>query len=92
MTAEDFLISKLGSVSLDKEYPGNIIIKDLDGFVVMYNNKNIYLEVDYDNVWSILSKQYDMGYKDIQTFITNMMLKHLKWRPSTPEFNLSSLY
>jgi hypothetical protein len=83
-TAEEFLISKLGSVSLDKEYPGNIIIKDLEGFVVIYNRKNNWFYVDYINIWSVFEKQYNMNYTDIQLFITNMMLKHLKWRPSTP--------
>jgi hypothetical protein len=85
MTAEDFLISKLGSVSLDKEYPGNIVIKDLDGFVVMYNRKNAWFYVDYTIIWSVFEKQYNMNYTDIQLFITNMFLKHLNWRPETPE-------
>jgi len=84
LSSEDFLISKLGSVSLDKEYPGNIIIKDSEGYTVMYNRKNHYLAVDYDHIWSVLEKQYCMDYTEIKEFITNMMLKHLNWRPETP--------
>ena len=83
-TAEEFLISKLGSISLDIKEKGNIIFKDSEGFVVMYNRKNARLHVDYANVWSVLSNEYGMEYTEIQTFITDQMLKHLKWRPETP--------
>ena len=87
MTSEEFLISKLGSISVDKKYPYGIIFEDSEGYVVMYNRKNSYLYVDYTIIWSVFEKQYCMKYKDIQTFITNMMLKHLNWRPETPIAN-----
>jgi hypothetical protein len=91
-SAEEFFINKISefTISIKKErYCDNIIIiKDSEGYVVMYNRKNSYLYVDYEHVWSIFEKEYRMNYKDIQTFIIDMFLKHLNCRPEKPTWSV----
>jgi hypothetical protein len=85
ISLEEFFLSKLGSISLDSKNPGNIVVKDLDDFVVMYNNKeNGYLAVDYNSIWSVFEKKYRLQPYEIESFITMLILKHLKWRISKP--------
>ena len=87
---EEFFLNELSklTISIDKKYPGNIVFKDNDGYVVMYNRKNICLDVDYDSIWSVLEKKYGIQYYETQSFITYQMLKHLNWRPETPKVHL----
>jgi hypothetical protein len=84
--AEMFLLSKICSVSVDRKHKSNIIFKDSEGYVVMYNIKGDCLAVDYNNIWLVLEEE---GIKPgkISNFIANWFLKYIMWWPEIPKSN-----
>jgi hypothetical protein len=91
ISTEAFFVSILEklTISLDVEYLGNIIFKDIEGFTWMYyNKKNDILYVSYESIWNILYTEYNMKYSDTQTLILDMLWKHLKWKVKTPLISL----
>jgi hypothetical protein len=86
ISAEAFFVSVLEklTISLDVEYLGNIIFKDIEGFTWMYYNKrNDVLYVSYESIWSIFYKEYTMSHSGVKTLIRNELYKHLKWSVKT---------
>jgi hypothetical protein len=83
MTNEEFFLSKLVTVSMDKQYPGNTIFKDSNSYVVMYNIKEDFLQVHF-SIWYVFVRVYKMKHEDVRIFIVDMFKKHLHWIPARP--------
>jgi hypothetical protein len=70
-------------IEIDDNEP-NLIFYKKNGKVVfrlyydLINKERIYFYCDYNLVWSIFEKKYNINYYEIQEFINSMVEKYLK--------------
>ena len=50
----------------------------------LFEINNSYIWINYPLAWSIFEKEYNMNYKDVQYFMKDMLLIHLKIDKTTP--------
>ncbi len=49
-----------------------------------YNQRNGYTWIRWSLIWSVFEKEYDMEYDEIELFMKDMLLTHLKIKETTP--------
>jgi len=80
---ENFELDKLESV-VHSDYPNSIFFRK-DGVVVMeLNRKNEYFWFDYDEIWSIFKRFFNMDNKEIQSFLRYWLEDTFKIESLTP--------
>lgn len=65
-------------------YPNRIFGFRDDEYVWEYDFKNNYLWLRYSTVWSVLEKEYDLDYSEIQSIVKNEVEEHFKRKGVTP--------
>ncbi len=61
-------------------------------WLINYNQKIGCTCIRYSLIWSVFDKEYDMKYEEIQQFIKDMLLTHLKIEGTTPLYNLLQFF
>lgn len=80
-----FLREKINGMTIRFEPESESIFFDKDDKTLFeYDKKNKKILVSYSHIWSILSNEYNMDYKDIQDFITREVLQALNLIPVIP--------
>ena len=55
-----------------------------DKYLAEYDEKDRNLWINYDIIWSVFEKEYNMKDIDIRSFIKSMVEKHFKLKDVTP--------
>ena len=70
---------------IDGLYPNSIFLKK-DGVILFEQDlKDGWLICNFELVWSIFEKEYNMNYKEIQSFIKNILETRLNCKGLTPQ-------
>ncbi len=89
----DFVYGKLKDLKpfTSDSYSESIFYgSDIDSIILEQDNKKDRLWVKYTDFWKVLEDTYSMKKSDIQDLISYMVLKTLKFKPSTPNFVVCS--
>jgi hypothetical protein len=71
------------SIKTDQEkYPFSIFLIQDDKYMFYYNWKNDIFWCQYDRIWSVFESKFNISYQNWKDFISNMVEKHFKFRPS----------
>jgi hypothetical protein len=79
-------IKDLEEVKSDK-YPNSIFFKKNGEVVFKQDTKYMYLECNYNEIWSVFENKFSFEYDDIQSLIMNVVEEHLNWRGVTPTYS-----
>ena len=70
-------------IKVDEEkYPYSIFFFKEDKLLFEQDSRSDVFWCNYDKIWSVFEKEYHMKYEEIQSFIKDMMEKHLKMSDS----------
>jgi len=70
-----------------KEWYGYFLKNDKNNKRCFFKLDVQYFDISYKYIWSIFRKQFSFGYRDIQSFMRNMLNKYLKLNEFTPHVN-----
>jgi hypothetical protein len=67
-------------IEIDDDHPKSLFYKKNSKvfFQLFRGSKKTYFICDYNLVWSIFEKKYNLNFYEIQEFINRMVEKHLK--------------
>ena len=85
-TPEEFFLDVIKDIKVKEQskYPQSIFWEKNGRIIFEQDFKNNLLYVDYDSIWLVFEKIYELENSEIQLFINNMVEKYLKWKGLTP--------
>ena len=85
-TPEEFLLYVIDGISIkvQTKYTKSIFWVKNDKLLFEQDLKNKELFVDYESIWVVFEKIFNLEYKEIQSFISNIVEEHLNWKGFTP--------
>lgn len=82
--AKEWFGNLLSQMRLDFTRPNLILFFIDEELLLEQDSKNNHMWVSYTKIWSILEREYNMKYTDIQIFIKTMAEEHFKVKLSAP--------
>ncbi len=71
-------------ITLDGSFKRIVFYNSKNEWLINYNQKTGYTYIRWVYIWSVFEKEYSMKYKDIEVFVKDMLLTHLKINETTP--------
>ena len=77
---EEYFIELLKCLTIktSDKYPGSVFYLYNDKVYMEHIEKNGYLFVNYDKIWSVFESKYSLNYKEIRELIKIQVEEHLK--------------